>query len=133
MSAAIADTHTTIWYAFADARLSRKAKKTFEKASNQGLYVAVSSITLAEIIYLMEKNRIPSETFVRLLQVLRDSKKVLKEVSIDGQIIEVMAKIPRDDVSDLPDRIIAATAKFLDVPVITRDRKIQSSELQSIW
>ncbi|HDQ72545.1 MAG TPA: hypothetical protein ENN19_10675 [Chloroflexi bacterium] len=31
-------------------------------------------------------------------------------------------EIPRQQVPDLPDRIIAATALYLDVPLITRDR-----------
>jgi predicted nucleic acid-binding protein len=33
----------------------------------------------------------------------------------------------------MPDRIIAATALHLGVPVITRDRKIRASNLKSIW
>jgi PIN domain nuclease of toxin-antitoxin system len=33
----------------------------------------------------------------------------------------------------LPDRIIAATAVHLGVPVISRDRKIQSSSIATVW
>ena len=32
-----------------------------------------------------------------------------------------MAAIPRDEVPDLPDRIIAATAHFYGIPVLTRN------------
>jgi PIN domain nuclease of toxin-antitoxin system len=34
---------------------------------------------------------------------------------------------------DLPDRIIAATALRLNLPLVTRDRKIQASQVNSIW
>jgi len=36
-------------------------------------------------------------------------------------------------VPDLPDRIIAATALHLNVPVISRDSKIQAANLQTVW
>jgi len=39
-----------------------------------------------------------------------------------------LAKVP-----DMPDRIIAATALHLNVPVISKDAKIQSSGLTTIW
>ena len=38
-----------------------------------------------------------------------------------------------DDVLDMPDRIIAATALALDLPVVTRDFKIRQSRIVSIW
>jgi PIN domain nuclease of toxin-antitoxin system len=33
----------------------------------------------------------------------------------------------------MPDRIIAATALHLSVPLITRDRKIHASSIETIW
>ncbi len=36
-------------------------------------------------------------------------------------------------ISDLPDRIIAATVLYAKVPVISRDRKIKLSSIQTIW
>jgi predicted nucleic acid-binding protein len=44
-----------------------------------------------------------------------------------------MASIPRADVPDLPDRIIAATAVYLGVPLISRDRAIRASSVETIW
>ena len=62
MIRAIADTHTIIWYLFADSRLSLTAKNTIEQIANDGYQVGISSITLTEIVYLEEKNRIPKNT-----------------------------------------------------------------------
>jgi len=36
-------------------------------------------------------------------------------------------------VPDMPDRIIAATALHLDLPLVTRDRAIQAAGLKAIW
>ena len=49
------------------------------------------------------------------------------------EIVDAMRKIPRAAVPDMPDRIVAATALYFGVPVISRDHRIQSSALQTIW
>jgi len=42
-------------------------------------------------------------------------------------------RIPRDMVSDPADRIIAATALHFGIPLVTRDQRIQSTGLATIW
>ncbi|MDY7076564.1 MAG: hypothetical protein SXV54_06520 [Chloroflexota bacterium] len=44
-----------------------------------------------------------------------------------------MRQVPREQVPDLPDRVIAATALYLGVPLISRDRKIRLSDVTTIW
>ena len=44
-----------------------------------------------------------------------------------------MGNIPREDIPDMPDRIIAATALHLGVPLISRDSKIKLSKVKTIW
>jgi predicted nucleic acid-binding protein len=51
----------------------------------------------------------------------------------DCRIVEKMASIPRSQVPDMPDRIIAATALQLMVPVVSRDAKIRALNLETIW
>lgn len=133
MIAAIADTHTAIWYIFADARLSVTAKNRIEAAAPQGDQIGVSAISLAEIVYLVEKSRIDSETLTRLRRTLHHPDEVLTEVPVDGQVVEYMQHLPRNEVPDLPGRIIGATALALHVPVISRDRQIRASSLEAIW
>lgn len=131
--AAIADTHTTLWYAFADARLSGAAKLAIEQAAAEGQYIGVSAISLAEVVYLAEKGRIAPDALGRLLAVCHDPAKVLVEVAVDTTIVQRMPAVPRAEVPDLPDRIIAATALALHVPVITRDNRIRLAALETIW
>ncbi|MXW23280.1 MAG: type II toxin-antitoxin system VapC family toxin, partial [Chloroflexi bacterium] len=66
MLAAVADTHTAIWYLFGSDALSEIAKQTIEEAAKDGFNVGVSALSLAEIVYLSEKQRISSETLRRL-------------------------------------------------------------------
>ena len=133
MSAAAADTHTVIWYLFADRRLSARAKDAIDRALAAGRRAGVSAITLAEIVYLTEKKRIAADTFGRLLSTLQDPRGPFVELPVDSGIVGSMAMVLREQVADLPDRIIAATALRLGVPVISRDRKISGAELRTIW
>ncbi|CAD5983649.1 Similar to Q1INB3_ACIBL PilT protein-like [Planktothrix tepida] len=51
MLKAIADTHTIIWYIFADSRLSQTARSTIDNLAANGDWVGFSIITIVEIIY----------------------------------------------------------------------------------
>lgn len=133
MIVAVADTHTIIWYLFADSRLSLTARHTIEKIAQDGNKVAIASITLAEIVYLSEKNRIPEKTLERLLNALDREDSVLTEIPLDRNIVKALTQIERKQIPDLPDRIIAATALYFQVPVISRDSKIKLSSVQTIW
>ena len=52
---------------------------------------------------------------------------------LTADVAKQVEKVMRDDIPDLPDRIIAATALALKLPLLTRDRKIQLSDLKTIW
>jgi len=133
MLRAVADTHAIIWYIFADIRLSATARETIEQAAAAGDQIAFSSITLAEIVYLSEKGRLAPETLDRLLQAVDEEQAVLLEVPFNRSIARALTKVQRSQVPDMPDRIIAATALHLGVPLISRDRKIRLAGLETIW
>ena len=119
--------------AFGDSRLSTLALDTLEQTAAEGNQVGFSAITLAEIVYLSERDRIASETLSRLLKALTQPGAVLVEVPFNQDIALAMQQVERTQVPELADRIIAATAVYLDVSVITRDHKIQGSNLSTIW
>jgi len=131
--AAIADTHAVIWSLFGDSRLSAAARAFIAHAAQSGASVGVSGMTMVEIVYLVEKGRIPRDTLERLLRLLSDPDDVLAEIPVDHAIAEAMRQVDRQQVPDLPDRVIAATAIHYQVPLISRDRKIQSAGFETIW
>ncbi len=128
----MADTHIVIWYLFNDPRLSASASTFMEQAAESGNKVAVSTVSLAEIVYLVEKARIPSAAFEDLLVAISDPEHVFQEAPFTADVVRSMQQIPRSQVPDMPDRMIAATALHLGVPAITRDGRIRATNLKTI-
>ena len=129
----VADTHALIWYLYRDPRLSRTAYDFIESVDTTGDLIAVSSITLVEVVYLTEKRRIPEGTFAGILTEFGRPDPCFVEVSVDRRIAQALHIIAREAVPDMPDRIIAATAVALEVPVVSRGGKIKLSSVQTIW
>ncbi len=133
MIRAVADTHTFIWYLAGDKRLSAKARAFIEAAGTNQDTVAVSSISLIETVYLAERSRIPADTFSRLTIELFTADSVFTEIEIDHVIAALIRQVSPVESPELPDRVVAATALHLGVPVISRDARIQASSIQTIW
>jgi PIN domain nuclease of toxin-antitoxin system len=133
MIVAIADTHAVIWYLFSDPRLGKAASAFIDDTIASGNHVGVSAITVAEMVYLVEKGRIPQNAIYDLRAATSDPNAVLRYVPLDQNIAIEMMDIPRQEAPDLPDRIIAASASFYSVPLLTRDERIRGLSLQTIW
>ena len=133
MFAGVADTHAALWYLFRDARLSAAAKEFIDEAAEAPRKIALSAISLAEIVYLVEKQRIAPTAFDDIRRALSNPNHVFQEVPFTTRVVEAMRQIPRDAVPDMPDRIVAATAMFLGVPVISRDGQIRASNVKTVW
>jgi PIN domain nuclease of toxin-antitoxin system len=133
MLQAVADTHVVIWYIYNDPRLSSTAKAFIERAAQQGNTIGLSAVSIAEIVYLAEKGRIPSDALTHVQRELDLPGSVLTVVSFDRPIAETLPQVDRSKVPDFPDRIIAATALHLNIPLISKDAKIQVSGVPTIW
>lgn len=129
----VADTHTILWYLYNDARLSSTANALMDTIDKAGDQIAISSVTLAEIIYLVEKGRVDLLAFERVIQAIKQANATMVEIPFDHTIADAMRQIARVQVPELPDRIVTATAFYLGVPVISRDYKIHTSIVTAIW
>lgn len=69
MISALLDTHAFVWLLSGDSRLSQRAHNFILNHLQQGNLLAVPSISIVEIVYLEEKNKIPP-VFVANLEVL---------------------------------------------------------------
>ncbi len=101
---------------FSDARLGKAASAFIDSAIANGSHVGVSAITIAEMIYLIEKSRIPQNALYDLNAATADAMAILRYVPLDERVAMKMMEVSRLDLPDLPDRIIAATASFYGVP-----------------
>ena len=133
MIVGVADTHCVVWYLENDSRLSTPARGFFEQTALGGDEIGVSSISLVEIIYLIEKHKIASESLTRLATGLTDSQSILVEIPLNLSIARTLSRVDSAQIPDMPDRIIAATALHLSVPLISRDGRIRMSAIQTIW
>jgi len=118
---AVADTHAALWYLYADPRLSTRSTTFINKAIADGLSIGVSPISLVEVVYLVEKSRVPATAYDDLSAALADPMGVLKEAPLNAHVVRSMMLVLRQAVPDMPDRIIAATAIHLAVPLLSRD------------
>jgi len=131
--AGVADTHAALWYLLKNPRLSATARSFMDDTADAGLDIALSPISLAEIVYLVEKGRLPESAYDELKRALEDPDFVLEEAPFSGEVVEAMRRVPREDIPHMPDRIVAATAVYFGVPVISRDGRIRASGVQTVW
>jgi PIN domain nuclease of toxin-antitoxin system len=133
MIAGVADTHTALWYLLKNPRLSATARQFMDDAAAAGHDIVLSPISLAEIVYLVEKDRLPASAYRELKNALADPDYVIEEAPFTVEIVDAMRQVPRADVPDMPDRIVAATGVYLGVPVISCDGRIRSSNVHTVW
>jgi PIN domain nuclease of toxin-antitoxin system len=133
MIAAVVDTHALLWYLHKDPKLSTTALAALNGAALKGDQIAVSSITLVEVAYLVEKNRIPFNSFDLIVKLLNQPNSMLAEIPLSQSVADSLRQVVRSQVPEMPDRVIAATALMLGIPVISRDSKITASSIATIW
>lgn len=131
--AVVADTHTLIWSLFEPSRLSVAAKTALTNAEVAGAPIYVSSVSIVELRYLVEKGKFTEDDYDAVLRVLHDPATAPTVVPLDMETSDDVKQIARANVPDMPDRIIAATAHYLGLPLVTCDSKIQSSGITTIW
>jgi PIN domain nuclease of toxin-antitoxin system len=131
--AVVLDTHAAIWYLSRSEQLSAAALKKIEASVQAGESVFLSAISLVELIYLSEKGRLPAGALATLVNALQAADASMVVVPLDSAVAGAVGRISRSAVPDMPDRIIAATAAHLGLPLITRDRQIQAAGINTVW
>ena len=105
-------------------------EQIFDSAENAQIIVHIPALVFAEILYLSEKKRITAN-LTNALDLLKNSSN-FKELPMNGDVIKSAAEIT--DIPELHDRIISASARFLNLKLITSDAKIQNSNfVRTVW
>ena len=111
-------------------RLSQTTKDIFDNMESGGIVIHIPGMVFAEILYLSAKGKIG----ISLPEVADYMKKNpnCREFPMNFAVIETAAQIT--DIRELHDRLIAATARLLNLELITNDPIIQASGfLKTIW
>ena len=133
MSDIYLDTHTLIWLLSEPEKLSPSAATAIDHVGQTQGKMYISAITIVEIVYLVEKGRIPQEALELLLEAIDDTHTGLFIDTVDLDAALAIRQIPRTVVPDMPDRLIAASALHYEIALVTRDEKIRKSPAQTIW
>ena len=118
------DTCALIWVAESDPGMAKAAREALDSAALAGMPLHVSLITAWELGLLEASGRVPMSrpanvafsTFVNLPGVR------LQELT--GDILVNSSLLPQPVHRDPADRILIATARALDLTIVTRDRLI---------
>jgi len=123
MNKYVTDTQALIKFLNGKKVINDLIDSVFKKAEEGKNIILIPSVVLFEIGYLYEKQRIPV-SIKDIKTVLEDSANYREEkLSID--IIESSFEIM--DIPELHDRLIAGSARYLNVPLITNDPVILAS------
>ena len=133
MPAIVADTHAAVWYLLNAKNLSSNAERAMDETIEACHPVYVSSISLVEVVYLVEKGKLPNVVLDRLTSALSEPDSGFVIAPLNLSIALAILQIPRETVPDMPDRIIAATALDLGLRLVTRDSEISKTGIETVW
>jgi len=123
MNKYVTDTQAIIKFMNGDKVISTGITSIFKDTDKGKNIIIIPSIVLFEIAYLHEKSRIPVS--VNDLEGILNSSVNYIEEKLSLEIIKSAFQIK--DIPELHDRLIAGTARHLDIPLITNDPVILKS------
>lgn len=130
----IADTHTIIWYVVEPKRLSRAIKSIFKRTENYTDQIIVPSIVIVETTMLVQRQKVSELALGFLTSLSEDAEASIRVYPLTLAVAEAAGHFGPAAIPELADRIIAATALHLGLPLLTADPAIQSSDLiETIW
>ncbi len=129
----VLDTHAWIWFVSDPRKLSRKANQAVVKAAAERLAL-ISSISVWEAALLVLKGRLQLRMEFRDWLAKCEALPHFQFVPVDNAIAVKSVFLPAPMHPDRADRIIAATALTVGVPLVTKDERLLSYRaLKTIW
>ncbi len=118
----ILDTHIFVWWVHKSPDLTERQIEIILRNEKSGL--GVSSISCWEIAKLVEKKRLQLSIDIEQWFNIALSYPGVELVHLTPQIIVASTRLPGNFHKDPADQLIVATARVLDVPVLSADEKI---------
>ena len=119
----VLDTHALIWTVSDDPRLGRETRAAIEDTASTAR-IGVSAITPWEIALLASKGRLQLGRDVQSWMEVALPLPGIGMVAISPAIAIDSVQLPGSFHADPADRFIVATARHLNVPLVTADRAI---------
>ncbi len=128
----VLDTHVWIWWMLGDPSLRRRERDALDALPADERPV-ISDISLWEVATLLDLGRIHIEGSLDDWLAIAASPATVRVQSIHSGIVAEMNRLPAGFHRDPADRLIVATARFLKLPLATKDRKIRGARLVPLW
>lgn len=120
----ILDTHIWVWWNQNDSQLSAHHQSIIENSKDNG--IGICTITLVEIARLVKRQRVILPKPIGEWFDIALSQQGVLLISITPTIAIDAANLPGSFHKDPADRLIVATARAYDCPLITADREINA-------
>jgi len=120
----VVDTQVLIWYFTGSKRLKPALREKIDETRARNGRLLVPTIVLAEALDIAEKGRVQFD-FAEMYRVIREEQE-FEVVSLSPEIFNTVIQV--QNIPELPDRIIVATARFYGAGILTKDRVILESE-----
>ncbi len=126
----VADTHAILWWFTDNPKLGSKAVQIFQKCEKGDGIIFIPSIVIAEALSIFDKKRVAFDFRKLFTKITRSENYVI--ISLDVSILQKM--IDLKNIPELHDKIIASTAKHLNLPLITKDSVLRkASDIKTVW
>lgn len=122
MTEYVTDTQALIKFMQGKKVINEKIHQVFLSADNGENTIIIPAIVLMEVLYLFEKNRIDIG-LLRVEELFKSQNYQFEPLGLE--VLKTAMEIT--DIPELHDRLIAATARYLDIPIITNDPQIENS------
>jgi predicted nucleic acid-binding protein len=127
MNSFVTDTQALVKFMMGKRVINDRSHQAFLSADKAQSTIIIPAIVLMEVLYLFEKSRIDISLF-QTEDLLKSQNYQFEPLSLE--ILKTASEIT--DIPELHDRLIAATARYLDIPLITNDPVIRASEFVDI-
>ena len=124
MNKYVTDTQALIKFLNGKKVINDIVDSVFRKTDEGKNIIIIPSVVLFEIGYLYEKKRIPVS--VKDIKIVLEDSVNYREEKLSINIIESSFEIT--DIPELHDRLIAGTARYLNIPLMTNDPVILASK-----
>jgi len=123
------DTVAVVRHFTGSGMIGRAASEILDSVERRGDLLAISVVSLMEILYLFEKGRVPLSLSDAIEQIDNSAKYLI--INLTPEILETASSV---EFYELHDRLILATAKWLGVPILSSDRAFQDVPgIHVIW
>ena len=123
----VTDTQALIKFMIGKRVINKECHQAFLAADRGEKIIIIPAVVLMEVLYLFEKNRIKID-LIQTEELLKSRNYQFEPLTFE--ILKTASEI--DDIPELHDRLIGATARYLNIPLITNDPVIIKSRFVEV-